>query len=162
MFKVKLDESFESILDKLENVEILLVDPVREIGGETLTDLFDMNFAAEGPLWTPLAIRTQEEREQEGYDPEHPILERTGQLRYSVTDRNHPDHFEDIQWTGDATFVLLEGSDHPNFDLLHAGGTNRYGRPVPARPMVVVHDFQMDHLDRALERIVEAALGELK
>ena len=161
MFKIVMDSSFEDVLDKFENVEIFLLEPTREIGGDVLLDLFDMNFAAEGPMWTPLAIRTQEEREQQGYDPDHPILERTGHLRYSVTDRNHPDHFEDIEWVGDATFRFLEGSDHPYFDLLHAGGMNQYNRPVPARPMAVVHDYQLEYLDKALERIAEATRGAI-
>lgn len=162
MFTIKMDDSFERVLDHLENVDILLMEPLFYIGGETLTDLFDMNFAAEGPLWANLATRTQEEREQLGYDPDHPILERTGHLRMSVTDRSHPDHFEEIQMVADGVIHLYEGSNHPNFDLLHAGGMNDQGRLVPARPMTVVHDFQMDHLQRALERIVDAALGDLK
>lgn len=162
MFTLKLDDSFDRILNQLENVDVLLLEPTLYIGGEVLTDLFDMNFAAEGPLWANLAARTQAEREQLGYDPQHPILERTGHLRYSVIDRTHPDHFEDIQMVGDGVIHLYEGSDHPNFDLLHAGGMNDSGRMVPARPMTVVHDFQTPYLDDALERIVDAALGDLK
>lgn len=53
-------------------------------------DVFERNFQTEGKAgglggWAQLAERTQEEREALGFDPNHPILVRYGDLRYATS-----------------------------------------------------------------------------
>lgn len=163
MFKVEMAEQdwfrLMQTLGELANVDDILREPVRVIAGDALRDAFDLNFAAEGPMWEPLRPRTIAERERLGFEGKHPILERTGQLRFSATDASHPDHVEEMGQVSDGVFILMLGSNHPHYDLLHFGGMNSSNRPVPARPMMVIHDFQFQQLDDAFERIVTSAFG---
>lgn len=76
--------------------------------GELLQDDWRQQFASEGgylgvrvgPEWAPLAPATVADRLRRGYDGEHPILVRTGQLRASVIER------------GAAGNIFEVGSDH--------------------------------------------------
>ena len=159
VFRVRLvDNSFDVILKKYENIDDALARPFQRIGGDTLRDAFDLNFAAEGPGWTPLARRTVEERKRLGYGGDHPILEREGNLRNSVTDANDSNHIEEVVRVKEGVIHLHMGSSHPEYDLLHYGGPNQYGYWVPGRPMMVVHDAHYAELDAAWDRIVREGL----
>lgn len=77
---------------------------------------FASNFDSEvgGPLLTPwqeLALRTRQEREQQGFPREHPILERTGGYKNSWIDRMSGDHFERQHRHGQVTGTSLVGKN---------------------------------------------------
>lgn len=77
---------------------------------------FAQNFADEagGPHGTPwqlLAKRTSDEREQLGFDPHHPILERTGGYKSSWIDRMSGDHFERQHKHGQFSGTKLVGKN---------------------------------------------------
>lgn len=57
------------------------------IGEKVVLVSIKKNFEEEGrpDKWEPLKERTQRERRAEGYDPEHPILVRSGELKRSAT-----------------------------------------------------------------------------
>jgi len=59
------------------------IDPAFECYRDAVEDIFE----AEGPGWIPLKAGTNEIRAEQGFDPEHPILERTGQFRQALTVR---------------------------------------------------------------------------
>lgn len=59
---------------------------VRAVLHEIISEAFDTEGAStERGAWSPLAQRTQEDRARKGFGAAHPILERTGTLRRSVT-----------------------------------------------------------------------------
>jgi hypothetical protein len=59
---------------------------VRAVLHELIAEAFDTEGAStEAGAWSPLKPATQRERARLGYGPAHPILERAGTLRRSVT-----------------------------------------------------------------------------
>lgn len=71
---------------------------------------FEEVFRAEGPGWKPLAQRTQNERAAQGYDPKHPILERTGVFKESFMSN------AEIQM--DPTFLVYRSRDRRAEELV--------------------------------------------
>lgn len=89
-------------------------------------------FDNEGPGWRNLAKRTQSERIAAGYNPNHPILKRTGDLFNELTNKAHPKHIESITITEDRAMVTVGGSSEKFIN-------NQLGRGdlnLPARPML--------------------------
>ncbi len=149
----RITESFEPHIDKA-------ADRIR-LG-------FQRNFESEsagGQPWHELAPWTVEERgrlrRQYGWPimPEHPILRRTGALRQSVIEKGHPLHVCEV----DSSLARIDveiGSADPRFEILHGGGVNEDGYNVPARPMTVLGDSDIDGLRQTLEWIAaELAKG---
>lgn len=88
-------------------------------------------FKAEGPGWRQLAARTRAERLVSGFNPEHPILRRTGDLFNELTNKSHPKHVEQIT-TGANARLTIGGSSQKFVE-------NQLGRSdlnLPARPML--------------------------
>jgi hypothetical protein len=68
-------------------------------------------------------------RKFQGYDGEHPILQRSGDLYRELTDKSHPRHIEIIK-VGSRARIEIGGSSAKFIE-------NQMGQPrLPARPMV--------------------------
>lgn len=124
---------------------------------------FAWNFAHEsagGEPWAPLAPMTVGIRRSLGFAGEHPILQRTRELKLSLVDESHPFHYyheEDQQ--GD---ILMElGSLDDRFPLLHAGGFTEDGHPVPARPMTLLGIEAIDRLRDTIEYVLHERWARL-
>jgi len=106
------------------------------------------NFAHEsagGEPWAPLAPMTVGIRRGLGFPGEHPILQRTRQLKLSLVDETHPlNYYLEDDRAGDLTMQF--GSLDDRFPLLHAGGTTEDGHPVPPRPMTVLGEVAIGRL----------------
>jgi hypothetical protein len=137
--------------------------------------------APDGTPWEPLAPRTQAER-REGIDSRgipfrtgamHPILVRTGDLKRSFTDPDHPRHiFIVTRAPGGVEFTISAADDPATPDrirTLHAGGhvmgiskgmrdlpagEPYKGAPVPARPFVGISDQFEDQLYEQARRVL--------
>ena len=110
-------------------------------------------FQQEGPGWRPLAMRTRAERKAQGYNPEHPILFRTGDLFKELTEKTHPKHVQIIKVTNSSATVTIEGSSE-KFKR------NQYGDAtlkIPARPMVPGKNKALSIKD---QRAISAIMAE--
>lgn len=121
-----------------------------------------LNFSTEsagGQKWPPLAPWTVEERQSLGFAGEHPILQRTGALKLSLTDPNHPLNLTDISTHGgysyiERIYIELGSLDH-RFPLLHAGGVTDEGYYVPPRPMTILGDEAISRLHDTIVYVIE-------
>jgi hypothetical protein len=133
---------------------------------------FADNFAGEkggphGSPWALLAERTSYERVLLGFDPYHPILERTGRYKSSWIDRTSGDHFERQHKHGQFSGTKLVGQNKVTINFgstdyrvptLEGGegsmpahllereqmlGGSPFGGEVPPRPVRFVSD---DHI----------------
>lgn len=59
-------------------------DAPQQAAARVALEAVDAVFTREGPGWAGLAPRTQRERRARGYNPQHPILTRSGSLRRSA------------------------------------------------------------------------------
>ncbi len=91
-------------------------------------------FEAEGPpQWKELAPLTRRLRTVLGYEPAHPILVRTGELRDSLIDYNHPLNIHRIRDLVKGPSGVLGTKDPRFLDL--QWGTTLEGGNIPARWM---------------------------
>lgn len=132
------------------NIETL--EPAWEQVGEDFLDDFKRNFAAEGGFfgqdfagnkaWEQLMPSTVQDRIRHGYGGAHPILERTGFLRASVTERGAEGNIFQASATG-----LTVGTSDP-VAVYHQYGSAD-GIRLPARPLVgLTWDRRSGILDR--------------
>ena len=150
-------------LDSLSEVAAHLMEPVARHGGEALRTAWWSNFTQEGwGEWADLADWTQDERAQLGYDPEHPILVRSGELADSVVNPGNANHSAQVDMTGAGTFVLAEGSEDIRYNLLHFGGWTALATYIPPRPMAVIHPWQEDSVAQAVDEAVGGVLRGLE
>jgi phage gpG-like protein len=115
---------------------------------------FAANFTRQGSgdgRWAPLALSTQLQRRQQGFAGNSPILVRRGDYRKSFTERSG-DNYESIQSTGFG-LVIDVGSNDRRAPWLERG-TSR----IPARPVTLLGDEQVDNL----VRIVDFVVGEIE
>jgi len=124
------------------------------------------NFAHEsagGQPWAPLAPMTVGIRRELGFAGQHPILQRTRELKSSLVDETHPlnVYIEEEPQEGDIHMEF--GTSDSRFPLLHAGGyIGGFLKPVPggipvgvigggayvpARPMTVLGDEAISRLE---------------
>lgn len=118
---------------KLVNFGVRIEDmsPVWEQIGEDLLADFASNFADEGGVfgqgawaqWAPLAQSTIADRLRRGYDA-GPILERTGQLRQSTTERGTPGNVFIVAANGVEVGTLTPYAKY------HQSGTRRMPKRV--------------------------------
>lgn len=125
-------------------------------------EMIPRTFKDEGPGWLPLARKTQIERAMQGYNPQHPILRRSGDLYNELTDRSHPKHIEVIR-TGKYARIEIGGSSE-KFIRNQLGDSELN---IPARPMVPGTGGAPinDRDKKAIEEIIRKALvqgGKLK
>ena len=99
--------------------------------GAGIEETFDAEGTSTHGQWPELSEWTAAERVYKGYPPYHPILEQSGTLKMSLTQRQHPMHFEQI--TPDE---LVYGTFVP-YALIHErGGVNEGGYFVPQRKII--------------------------
>lgn len=115
----------------------------------TVRSGFMQNFEKEGPPgqpWAPLSAYTQKRRKSLGYSGPHPILERSGGLKYSFAPGS-PTGFREVLKAGGVTSIAL-GSNHPLADLLE-GGMEEVN--LPARPISVLGEGQASSIGDILD-----------
>lgn len=119
------------------NIETL--EPVMEQIGEDILADNAMQFLTEGdfyrgsmiaqlvaPKWQPLAASTVRDRVRRGYEGDHPILWRTGELAASLSERGAAGNIFETSKRG-----LRVGTSIP-YASFHEYGTSR----MPPRPLV--------------------------
>lgn len=153
MFTLRTDAKF----DDLER----LIDKISRPGnGQTrmmadgIRQQFQANFTRQGSgagRWAPLAPSTQLQRRQQGFAGASPILVRRGDLRKSFTERGG-DNYESIQTTGIGLVIDVGSNDRRA--PWHERGTSR----MPARPVTLLDDGQVD----SLTRIIDYVIGEIE
>lgn len=138
----------------------------------------DRNFQLErspsGSPWPGLHPRTVAERRR-GIDArgvpfktggEHPILQRTGDLRRSFTDPSHPRHIAKVDVTADSTAIALGAEDDPQtpgrIALLHSGGTSSTGTQIPPRPFVGLDTRAVSRVARTVRWVLDERLKRIK
>jgi hypothetical protein len=92
-------------------------DAPQQAAARVALEAVDAVFTREGPGWPGLAPRTQRERRARGYNPQHPILTRSGSLRRSATATRK----------GRLVEISIEDGRYPR---LARGGPNLPPRPV--------------------------------
>lgn len=125
---------------------------LEKVGDHFRTTLIPRTFKKEGPGWAPLSRRTVADRLASGYSGAHPILQRSGDLFKSLTDRSHPKHIE-IYKTGRIARVEIGSSSVKFLE-------NQMGKKearLPARPMIPgTGNLPLDDRDRiAIKSIVQ-------
>lgn len=118
--------------------QIETLAPAWEQVGQDLLDDFAANFAQEGGFfrksanWPQLAPATVKDRLRRGYGGAHPMLERTGLLRQSVSERGTPGNVFLVEANS-----LTIGTSYP-VAKWHQDGTRRKDgtQRMPARPVV--------------------------
>lgn len=114
--------------------QVTHLQPAWEQVGDLLLRDFAAQFTAEGgylggqiaPVWAQLRPSTVADRLRRGYAGEHPILERSGQLLHSATERNMAGNVFEATDSG-----LRIGTSDP-IAKYHQYGTKR----MPARKMI--------------------------
>ncbi len=111
------------------------------------------NFEDEGrPRWADLTARTNRERKAQGYSEAHPILERTGDLKSSSTEKNgFPGGNYDLQKT-----VLTISNYLEKAPVLHFGDGL-----VPARPFFLLQDEDTKKADDVVKKYVDMKLEKI-
>lgn len=111
--KIMQDKSFaaavEAKLRPYRNLPEKFRPALEEVAEYVRKQMIPRTFDNEGPGWAPLARRTQLERQQAGFSPQHPILYRTGDLFNELTEKSHPKHIEVIK-TGKYARIEIGGS----------------------------------------------------
>ena len=144
-----LEQQIKEIVQRIQRPNPVNIDVI----SDTMRAIVRENFESEsgdGQPWTQLARQTVEEREQQGYPGEHPILIRSGDLFESATNPNDPDHVERVEGNL-AGFSVLIGTNDPRATRLNNGG----GR-IPARPFMTADGEQTDILATAIEAYFDA------
>lgn len=149
MFTLRTDAKFvdlERLIDKISRPgngqTRMIADGIRQ--------QFAANFTRQGSgagSWALLASSTQLQRRQQGYAGNRPILVRSGDYRKSFVDRGGDNH-ESIQTTGFG-LVIDVGSNDRRAPWLERG-TSR----MPARPVALLDDGQVDNLTRIIDFVV--------
>jgi len=121
-----------------------------------------LNFSTEsagGEKWPLLAPWTVAERQSLGFAGEHPILQRTGALKRSLIDPNHPLNVTEVSthgFYGHLMRILIElGSSDERFPILHAGGVSDEGYYIPPRPMTVLGTEAIRQLETSIIFVIE-------
>ncbi|TFH48552.1 MAG: hypothetical protein E4H01_06120 [Lysobacterales bacterium] len=108
------------------------IDMQKQVGN-VVRSLFANHFAEEGSdvsgPWADLKDSTQIERKMEGYNPDHPILERSGYYRESFTNVNSPSNFEFTEFRNDG-WAMEFGSEDWRVNELEKGRPRMFARPV--------------------------------
>jgi len=134
MIRLELIDVPDEVWDAIEAV-LDLGSKERHKIAEAVRLGFAWNFAHEsggGDPWAPLAPMTVRIRRDLGFAGEHPILQRTRELKSSLVDPNHPLNYYSEE--GDAgDWLMTFGTEDPRFPLLHAGGW--ISGSIPANPL---------------------------
>ena len=147
LLRATLTQTPDETWDRIENLPMLGRKERHKIAEAARLGIA-WNFAHEsagGDAWAPLAPMTVGIRRSLGFAGEHPILQRTRELKLSLVDETHPlNYYLEDDTAGD--LVMQFGSLDDRFPLLHAGGTTEDGHPVPPRPMTVLGEQAIGRL----------------
>ena len=152
-FEIKVDiKKVQRLLKKTYQKTSDLREPFRQIA-EIIHESIQYNFDVGGRYsrpgswrggsekWKPLALSTILERERLGYGGEKPILVRTRDLRYSITDKITKDS-------------LVIGTNLEYAKVHQLGNpvpSPRHPFPLPARPFLVVQEEDLEDIAEILE-----------
>lgn len=144
----------ETVVRKLAQWYANITDasPAWEMVGEYMLEQFRTNYAMEGGWvgkgteWAPLAASTVKDRIRRGWPGEHPILERSGQLKESITERGAAYNVFDVRPDG-----VTIGTADP-IAPFHQFGTSR----MPARQMVGLTWYSKQDVVNILNRWIFA------
>jgi hypothetical protein len=139
------EENLRRAFQRMESAIVGVAKVAPALGWNAYSEVVDEIFDSEGSFigepWTPLAERTQSERESLGYEPAHPMLQREGHLLRSLTDLSmgsqivpvyHEDRTEMVQ-SGNIHGISALGADvklqvgtlDERFLILYHGGAFR-------------------------------------
>lgn len=141
---------FESLNSPTANMQTAVGDVVRS--------LFERRFDNEGPSWVGLARATQLDREEQGYNPLHPILERTGEYKMSFIDRGAIDNIENLI-TRQTGWTLELGSSDWRVAELEGGRSEPTF--MPSRPVTLLGDREEDEIGDVLDRMFRQMADEM-
>lgn len=129
---------------------------LQKIGDYVRMEMIPRTFEAEGPGWAPLSRRTVSERVHWGHRP-FPILQRTGDLMRSLTQKSHPNHVEIIKVGKYARIEIGASSQKFVENQMGKAETN-----LPARPMIPgVKGLPLPDRDRlAMQGIIRKSLND--
>lgn len=147
----KATPALEAVIDEICNDMSPMLDM---IGRRVILPSIKRNFDEEGrpTPWQPLAPRTQMERIADGLDPQHPILQRFGELLRSSTEANESANLYDLQEKRLSIKNLLNKAE-----VLHFGNGRVPARPfffLPSDDYVLVEKETFDYVNKKLEEIV--------
>ena len=147
---------------------------------------FKENFETEsaaGDPWQVLAKRTQDEREELGFDREHPILVRKGDYKKSWLDVNDPNNALELtekgfymgggEFLGSNVILIMVGSNDPRVPKLsgaememasafEAFDVGSMPGVVPPRPVHKIMDHYADVIGWSIEGLLTMKAEEVK
>ena len=126
--------------------------------GDVVRSLFERRFDNEGGPgghWVGLARMTQLDREEQGYNPLHPILQRTGEYKFSFTDLGRSDNIENLITRQDGWTLELGSSDWRVNEL--EGGRS----DMAARPVTLFDDSEEEDIGDVLDRLFQQAADDM-
>lgn len=132
---IRADKAFAAQVEgrtrPYKNLPVMFKPALEETAKYVRTTMIPRIFEREGPGWSNLAPRTVAERIAAGYSGSHPILQRSGDMLASLTERSHPEHVEIIKVGKNSRIEI--GSRSKKFRDNQLG--NLHTR-LPARPML--------------------------
>ena len=133
---------------------------MRKQVGDVVRSLFANHFAEEGSdvsgPWADLKESTRIERKMEGYNPDHPILERSGYYRESFTNPGAPDNLELlVQHKSGWTMEL--GSEDWRVKELEGGRPRMFARPVTK-----LSGSERDEIGDVLDSLFQQAADDME
>lgn len=143
--------AIESVMSGLtDNAEELL----EQIADEIIFPSILQNFKEEGrPRWADLSERSQRERKFEGYNPTNPILQRTGELMTSSTEKNgYPGGVFDLRPKELTISNVLRKAE-----TLQNGDWN-----LPERPFFYLQDGDYKKVDRLVVKHIQKKIAEFR
>ena len=176
-FEVEQSEAWDRFwleLGRVGEVSRREAEIIADAARRGIADNFEHERSPDGAPWVPLAPLTRRIR-AEGIDDRgvpfrtgaaHPILVRTGDLKRSFVDRNHPRNVTRVTRGDGVVQVLLSAQDDPQtpgrIALLNDGGdfmTATWGaelvlRHVPARPFIGLSDRALAQVDEQARRVL--------
>lgn len=142
------------------------VEKIADAARLDIGDHFTREQSPTGQPWHPLAPMTQKERAR-GVDhrgipfrvaPEHPILQRTKDLRQSFENPRHPRNVYRIERGDGIIRVELGATDDPEtpdrIERLHSGGKTSSGRVIPPRPFVGLSRRGFERIDKSARFVI--------
>lgn len=141
MIRISLTVEGEIVIDRmLEGLEERAKD-LRPAWPELVTVFqkitkaaFDTEGKSTGAPWAPLALRTEKDRERQGYPPKHPILQRTQSLQRALTTGEGAY----VKTTADSLAYLL--APHLDYFIYHQSRRPRTKLPRRAPVLLTADD----------------------
>lgn len=129
--------------------------------GDIVRSLFERRFDNEGgpgSRWVELHPTTIDEREEEGYGPAHPILQREGEYKMSFIDQGGFDNIETLITRGNGWTLELGSGDWRVGEL--EGGRSAPTFMTP-RPVTLLEDSEESEIGDVLDRLFQQAADDM-